>query len=302
MTAGVVVGRFQCATPHKGHQHILNLVKEKHDLLVIVIGVAATLDIRNPLSYHSRALALRALYHDALIVPLRDTREDAEWCADLEQLLYQILPGVKCTLYGARDSCLTCYEKHGRYLKVKWIDSLPNEQAQDHRRLQIERDSPLFREGVIFQTNRLGESPIQCVDIIVMAAQPIRVNGRPQRMVVAVKKPGEHLWRFPGGHVNPGDASLEDAAVRELAEETGLSDIGLTYLGSGRVNDYRYRGRTLMTAAFVGETAYGPLVPGGDIVTAAFVREDEASIFIAEHGWLAKLAFAPAEAKEETVV
>lgn len=32
-------------------------------------------------------------------------------------------------------------------------------------------------------------------------------------------------WLQPGGHVEPGDQSLEDAARRELAEETGVVEV-----------------------------------------------------------------------------
>jgi 8-oxo-dGTP pyrophosphatase MutT (NUDIX family) len=29
-------------------------------------------------------------------------------------------------------------------------------------------------------------------------------------------------WLFPGGHVEPGDATVRDVAIREIAEETGI--------------------------------------------------------------------------------
>ncbi|MDO4259666.1 MAG: NUDIX hydrolase [Actinomycetaceae bacterium] len=43
--------------------------------------------------------------------------------------------------------------------------------------------------------------------------------------------PGVHLWEFPRGMGDPEDLSLEDTAIRELKEETGLSAHQLEFLG-----------------------------------------------------------------------
>lgn len=76
------------------------------------------------------------------------------------------------------------------------------------------------------------------------------------------RKPGQELFRFPGGFVEPTDNSLEHAAYRELTEEVlGLpkpqeeKDIQelLLYIGSFLIDDPRYRDKEekIMTSLFI---------------------------------------------------
>ena len=74
-------------------------------------------------------------------------------------------------------------------------------------------------------------------------------------------EPFKGQWAFPGGFVNM-DEELEDAAARELAEETELTGVKLTQLNTFGKCGRDPRGRNI-TIVFIG-VAENTKVKGGD--------------------------------------
>lgn len=70
------------------------------------------------------------------------------------------------------------------------------------------------------------ERPSVTVDVVILTLR----DGRLKVLLVKRKRwPFEGMWAIPGGFVNP-DESLEEAATRELKEETGVGDVYLEQL------------------------------------------------------------------------
>lgn len=81
-------------------------------------------------------------------------------------------------------------------------------------------------------------------------------------------EPAVGRWAFPSGYVDRGEA-VEEAALREVKEETGL-DVEL----SGLVGLYSRRGSSVVLAVYAADAVGGTLRPGGDAQEVALFPLD----------------------------
>lgn len=289
---GVIVGRFQTPDLHEGHIKLFEHVANQSDQVVVFIGTAPTkLTYNNPLSYEVRELMVNQ-YLDKIytedklkhfICPIGDHSSDQEWSRRLDLIIGSIIPksefDCEVTIYGGRNSFKKRY--HGSYLVEEvgfGIDHVSaTEIRQDlHRTYQLDRK---WREGIIFASANRYPISWQCIDIAV-----IKRDSQSSRFeVLLAKKKGENGLRFIGGHVDTNDVSLETAARRETMEEcNGIETGSYVYLGSARIDDWRYQNEKdkIMTTLFVTTYESGELKPTDDIhwlgwCTVDFDYEDQ---------------------------
>jgi len=265
LEVGVVVGRFQSPKLHAGHLHLLIETAKRHKNVLILLGSARVQNSRlNPLDYQTRKSMISGYFDTFKVQPLWDMPSDEDWSKQIDGIVAKLFPGQKATIYGSRDSCLKYYS--GR-LKTLKIPPISDAKATALRKFVKSRDSKNFREGVIYAANTALPTSFQAVDAVIVAT---KYNEITKVLLGRKKTDPKDKYRFIGGFVDPADESLEQAVIREAQEETGGSaayNNHATYLGSVRVNDWRYakEDSKIMTAVFIVYHSWGDVKPSDDI-------------------------------------
>lgn len=273
---GVVIGRFQVPELHAGHRHILDTTRDENDDLLILLGTTEALPSeRNPLPFSVRKRMLEESYSDATVLDTHDQPSNRNWSYAIDRCVRERFPEHEATLYGSRDSFIPFYEGA---LPTRYVEPVPAPSGTDIR-TELASDNTRdhrFREGLIYAQSLRPYLSYQAVDIA-----PFR---RADRHILLGKKTADAgKLRFIGGFVDVSDASLEDAATRELREEAGdLICENIRYVGSSRIPDPRYRFEKdeVMTAFFVTDFHAGETQAGDDLDEVMWIPLDEIESYI----------------------
>lgn len=285
---GVIIGRFQVHELHDAHKQMIESVLEKHDKVVLFLGVSPTLCTqRNPLDFLSRKVMFEEEYGNriSVILPLNDRKSDFFWSKQVDTKIREVFPLGSVVLYGSRDSFIPHY--HGNH---KVIELVPSSMvsATDIRKSVSKKvhRSKEFRAGVIYACYNSFPIVHPVIDVAIMNDD--------ETQVLLGRKHMEDQFRFIGGFTDVTDEQLEQTVRREAGEETGLLVDGLTYIASMKVRDWRYRSdsdRSIMTSFFKAKKVSGHEKGADDIAEVKWkevksICDDE---LVPEHIELMKL-------------
>jgi bifunctional NMN adenylyltransferase/nudix hydrolase len=284
----VIIGRFQVPALHIGHRHIIDFAQSHSDTLLILIGTSAALpSARNPLPFIACKQVVLEAYPDAVILETKDHPSNRAWSEDIDRIISEHFPDHEATLYGSRDSFIPYYEGAFPCVYVPPTDTPSGTEIRNA--LEPLHHDQSFRLGMIHAQKLRPPLSYQVVDIAV---------SRPSdgAVLLGIKRSAKGKKCFIGGFVDPTDANLESAALRELLEEAGeIQCDAPRYVGSFRIPDHRYRegDDKVMTALFVAEYIGGDPVAGDDLDAVEWVRLDTLeSILVPAHLPLAKCLIA----------
>jgi bifunctional NMN adenylyltransferase/nudix hydrolase len=260
---GVIIGRFQINRLHDAHRALIDSVLEKHSKVILFLGVAKSLGTRkNPLDFASRKVMIDEEYSDKLsvILPLMDMKDDLLWSKQVDEKIREAFSMGSVILYGSRDSFIPHY--HGKFntCELEAAHKVSATEVRDEVSKKVVR-SEHFRAGVIYSAYNTFPHVFPTVDVAIVKEE----TGE----VLLGRKPYEEKFRFIGGFTDVEDENYETAARREVHEETGVDVGNPQYLGSARVDDWRYRSnkdRGIITLFFKAPYVYGNPKAQDDIV------------------------------------
>lgn len=225
----VVIGRFQTPYLHEGHKELLKQAADHSDNLLVLIGCTSAVGTdKNPMDFETRKQLIK---YNCETKPLYDMLSDKDWSEQIDKIIADL--GFKeATIFGGKDNSIEGYYS-GKH-KVKIINDIGVHSATALRKaigMSNPRDSEDFRAGIIYATEKRYPIVYSTVDVIV------KNNNK-----YLVGKKGDK-YCFVGGFVDSSDNSIQEAALRELEEETGITNFGdIDYCGSIKIDDPRYNG------------------------------------------------------------
>lgn len=276
-STGVIVGRFQVFELNEAHQKLIGEVQRQHSRIIVFLTSNPAPSDYNPLDWAFRWKMFEEQYGEALeVLEMPDLPDDRIWSQELDRRILEQKVTGHVVLYGTADGLVERYS--GRY-PVEVMEAR-EEDFPEETTIEGAQSFRDFRAGVLYGIFSQFPTVYPTVDIAVFRHSDTEL--------LLARKPNEAKFRLPGGFTDPEDNSYEEAALRELGEECGSITIdSLHYLGSSRIDDWRYRGSRdgVMTHLYSCTLIDGDPEPSDDIAELRWfeVSKLNAEYFVPEH-------------------
>ena len=267
---GVIVGRFQVSKLTEGHCEIFeHVLSKKHQMNLVFLGIPPA-DVhatkRNPIPFKTRKAMIERKYPNGEfdIMYIQDVgnvevteeeqkagifvadKSDILWSKKLDEEILKATDGnTNVFLYGSRDSFINHYR--GRFQTREYVQKQFSSGTVSRGDIgQLIGTTEDFARGCIYTTQKSWCYFFYTVDCAIFS------DNKFTHMYLGKKK-GERKFRFPGGFLDKKDVNVEEAAVREAREETGLACSVIAPLGTMRIEDGRYSNEeeSIMTNLFL---------------------------------------------------
>lgn len=253
---GVIVARFQVHNLSEAHKDLLTTVASKHSKVLVFLGNSPLFGTKNnPLDFEARKQMLNEYNPNLIVLYIKDNPSDLNWSKGLDkQIRDNLLPNQTAMLYGGRDSFIEHYLGNFDVTELESKVYISGTELRKDISSRVKGTAD-FRAGVIWASANRYALAQPTVDIVIYSEDRTKV--------LLVRRHGETTFRFPGGYAEPDSMSYEMDARREVAEETGVQVGELKYIGSVKIDDWRYRNEVdkIKTLVFEAQYVYGPLKP-----------------------------------------
>lgn len=263
---GVIVGRFQTNQLHDAHVDLIQTVLDRHPRVFIFLGLSPVkVTYNNPLDFESRKqMILEKFGEKVTVLYIKDINSDEIWSKRLDSQIADIAgPNQKVTLYGSRTSFIAYYK--GVYPVVELESDRIISASEIRKSISSKvKSSSDFRAGVIWASQNQYPKVFTTVDIAIFN------EGRTK--ILLCRKPDETLLRLVGGFSLPSSDCFEHDASREVLEETTVAISPPVYVGSKKIDDWRYANEVdkIKTILFSATYLYGAPTPRDDVAELAW--------------------------------
>lgn len=267
-----IIGRFQVNQLTDAHCQLIDEARKNHETVVVMVGTRETpATNKNPLSFLARKTIINAEFPDVSVVPIADCPTNEEWSANVDKLISAITFPRGAVIYHGRDSFAPHYKGKFELREVNLPEHVDVSASFERDKIRAEGDfnkSPDFYKGIIYAMQTLTPRIYMTVDIAIFDKYSNLLVGKKKGMTKCI---------LPGGFIDVNE-NPEDAASRELFEETGIQTNKLELVGAYKVNDWRTRGETKvsnMTLLYKGLYNEQPISANDDLDTLNWIELGE---------------------------